>query len=98
MAGAFTCPQPNISCGSEKTAAKNGVAQQKRFKKNPFAFGVKNASKGAEPSFSEKEAITYFSNACRDMSRSTCYSPLPEMTKPDLPTHFFSEKYPTKED
>jgi len=47
----------------KKAAAKNGVAQQKMFKKNPFAFGTnlfKNTKKGVEIRFPSKKPLRIF--------------------------------------
>ena len=86
---------------SQKMAARQSIAHQKQFKKNPFAFGTnlfKNTSQGVDPAFSEKEAIDYFSRTYRDMSRSKSYTPHPEMIRPDLPEHVFTGRCPTLSD
>ena len=50
------------------------------------------------PEFSAGDAYTYFEKTYHDPQRNYSYTALPEMVRPDIPSHFFSIRSPSLRD
>ena len=83
----------------QKREMKSRISYEKSFRIDPnkFAFNLfQGKQKNGTPTFSAETAKEYFEKTYRDEDRKYSFSALPEMSRPQLPSSFFSLRCPTK--
>ena len=82
----------------KKKDQKAKISAEKSFKEDPNKFAKKIfAQKKPQgvPQFSADDAYTYFEKNYHDAQRNCTYSALPQMVRPEIPSHFFSTRSPS---
>lgn len=83
---------------TKQRTQKRRVQAERQFKRDPNRYAgnlFKGESLNGTPSFSQKEAETYFQNLYHDEERSQTYAPLEGMERPPAPEFPFFDQEPT---